>query len=95
MKKDKVRKYAEKRVLAAESVNTLCRNKAWYTKGTGSEYQALLEKVEEIRDTDESITTDQIGELAEDIKKHSITDYPIESIMWELNRAANTFFYIA
>lgn len=94
MKKDKVRKYVEKRVLTAESVNALCMNKVWYTKGTGADYQALLGKVEEIRDTDESITTDQIGELAEDILKHSITPYPIESIMWELNRVANTSFYI-
>lgn len=95
MKKNKVRKYVEKRVLTAENINALCMSKVWYTKGTGAEYQALLEKVEEIRDADEGITTDQIGELAEDILEHSVTAYPIESIMWELNRAANTFFYIA
>jgi hypothetical protein len=88
-------KYEELRRLSAERVRTLCICKGWYMKGTAEQYTALLNKVWDIEESEKSITTDQLGEIAEDILKHSNTDYTVESIMWELNRAANTSFYVA
>lgn len=85
--------YEEMRLLNAENVRELCINKNWYTKGSQEEYVALLKKIEDIRDSDESITVNQLGEIAEDILKHSDTTYTVEAIMWELNRVANTSFY--
>jgi hypothetical protein len=87
-------KYEEIRKLSAERVRTLCICKNWYTRGTGEQYTALLEKIQNIEDSEQSITTDRLGEIAEDILQHSNTDYTVEDIMWELNRAANTTFYI-
>ena len=87
-----MKKYEELRRLTPDSVRTLCIRKMWYTRGDSEAYADLLNKVWEIEDSEESITADQLGEIAEDIKAHSNTEYEVESIMWELNRAANTSF---
>ena len=88
-----MKNYGEIRRLNAENVCQLCRDKNWYTKGSQKEYVALLNKIEDIRDSDVSVTANQLGEIAEDILEHSDTVYNIEAIMWELNRVANTCFY--
>ena len=88
-----MKNYGEIRKLSAENVRQLCINKNWYTKGSQEEYVALLNKIEDIRDSDVSVTANQLGEIAENILEHSDTTYTVESIMWELNRVANTCFY--
>lgn len=85
--------YGEMRRLDAESVCQLCRDKKWYTKDSQEEYVALLNKIEDIAEYNASITANQLGEIAENILEHSDTTYTVESIMWELNRVANTSFY--
>jgi hypothetical protein len=87
-------KYEELRRLTAERVRTLCICKGWYTRGTIEQYTALLNKVSDMEESEKGNTTDQLGEIAEDILRHSDTNYTVEGIMWELNRAANTTFYI-
>lgn len=87
-----MKKYEELRRLTPDSVRTLCIKKQWYTRGDNEAYSTLLNKVWDIEDSEQSITADQLSEIAEDIKAHSDTEYEVESIMWELNRAANTSF---
>lgn len=88
-----MKNYGEIRRLNAENVCQLCRDKKWYTKGSQEEYVALLNKIEDIAEYNASITANQLGEIAENILEHSDTTYTVESIMWELNRVANTSFY--
>lgn len=88
-------KYEEMKILSAEKVRDLCIEKNWYTRGDNNAYAAMLDKVWEIKDSGKSLTVDQLGEIAKDILAHSDTMYTVESIMWELNRTANTFYFIA
>lgn len=88
-------KYEEMKILSAGKVRDLCIEKGWYTRGDNNEYAAMLDKVEDIKDSGKSLTADQLGEIAEDILAHSNTMYTVESIMWELNRTANTFYFRA
>lgn len=88
-------KYEEMRRLSPDAVRNLCISKDWYTRGNVEEYTKLLNKVWDIEESEQSITADQLAEIAEDILEHSDTDYNVESVMWELNRVSNTFFYRA
>lgn len=88
-------KYEEMKILSAGKVRDLCIEKNWYTIGDNNAYAAMLDKVQEIKDSGKSLTADQLGEIAKDILAHSDTMYTVESIMWELNRTANTSYFIA
>jgi DNA-binding PadR family transcriptional regulator len=86
-------KYEEIRVLNGGNLRSLCMSKKWYTKGTREQYKALIEKVYEIEDSGKSLTTSQLGEIAEDILEHSETNNTVENIMLELSRISSTSFY--
>lgn len=88
-------KYEEMKRLDAEAVRNLCIAKNWYTRGDVTAYEAMLNKVWDIEESEQSITPDQLGEIAEDILEHSDTEYTVESIMYELNQRARTFYYRA
>ena len=88
-------KYEEMKRLSPDEVRNLCIKKDWYTRGDVNAYAAMLDKVWKIEESEKSITPDQLGEIAEDILAHSDTEYTAESIMWELNRAARTFYFRA
>lgn len=88
-------KYEELKRLSPDAVRNLCIKKEWYTRGDVNAYAAMLDKVWKIEESEKSITPDQLGEIAEDILEHSDTEYTVESIMWELNRAVNTFYFRA
>jgi len=74
--------YVEKRTITRELIRALCVEKNWYTCGTNEEYEYLM-KFDRI----ENLSTKDIIEMAKNIKEHSITDYGITSIAFELNRA--------
>lgn len=87
-------KYEEMKTLRTDDVYNLCIIKKWYTKGSAKSYSKLFDKINDIEESGESITVDQLAELAEDILENSNTDYNVESIMWELNKVANTSFVV-
>lgn len=80
-------KFTEKRMILSANLRALCIKNNWYTCGNEDDYNELFGKI--IKDT---ITTTDIAEIAQDIKEHSITEYEITSIMFEIARICTTFF---
>jgi len=76
----------ERRTLCREDLRQLCIQKNWYTRGTNSEYEKLLELA------DCEISTATIVFIAEDILKHSETEYPLECICFEIARICYSYF---
>lgn len=81
-------KYKEVRIITWDSVRNLCIAKEWYTRGDNKAYSELAGYVSDL----EEATTEALAVIAHDIYEHSNTDYCVEAIMWELNRASNTQF---
>lgn len=81
-------KYKEVRVITWDSIRSLCIAKEWYTGGDNKAYSELADYVLDL----EEATTEALAAIAHDIYQHSDTDYDVEAIMWELNRASNTQF---
>jgi hypothetical protein len=79
----------EKRVLDLDDVRALCIRKNWYTKGTVKQYDNLLLN---LVDKKEKIETADIVEIASDILKHSVTDYELTDICFEIAKICHTFF---
>ena len=80
--------YKETRHLSGSDLRSLCVKENLYTLGTNEEYFNLLETAEKT----ENITTDDLVELATDIKSHSETDAEITSIMFILAKACVSVF---
>jgi len=80
--------YEETRHLSGYDLRSLCVKENLYTLGTNEEYFNLLETAEKT----ENITTDDLVELATDIKSHSETDAEITSIMFILAKACVSVF---
>ena len=80
--------YKETRHLSGSDLRSLCVKENRYTLGTNEEYFNLLETAEKT----ENITTDDLVELATDIKSHSETDAEITSIMFILAKACVSVF---
>ena len=80
--------YKETRHLSGSDLRSLCVKENLYTLGTNEEYFNLLETSEKT----ENITTDDLVELATDIKSHSETDAEITSIMFILAKACVSVF---
>ena len=80
--------YKETRHLSGSDLRSLCIKENFYTLGTNEEYFNLLETAEKT----ENITTDDLVELATDIKSHSETDAEITSIMFILAKACVSVF---
>jgi hypothetical protein len=81
--------YKEIRTIDADAVRKLCIAKEWYTLGTNEEYAHLLL---DIIPSIENVTSDELVEIAENIKEHSDTEYELTSIMYELARICHSFF---
>ena len=79
--------YKEVRRIEMSAIRKLCIAKDWFTNGDCEEYGNLLGYAKK-----ENITTDDLVEMAEQIKEHSNTDYEITSIMFELAEICYTFF---
>lgn len=81
-------KYREVKSIDFESVREKCIEKRWYTRGTTEEYTALADYIFNLKE----VATENLVAIGSDILEHSETDYDIEAILWELNRACNTYF---
>lgn len=84
MKKTNLPTFKEKRFISWDEVRRLCIEKRWYTRGTNEQYTELAIFVEDL----EEVTTEDLVIIANDILEHSNTEYDLEAILWELNRAS-------
>lgn len=80
--------YTEIRKISAGNLRGLCIENNWYTNGENEEYGHLLI---DLADSKDNITTDDIVEIAQDIKDHSDTDYDVESIIYAVLQIAHTY----
>jgi len=78
----------EVRKLTGGDLRRLCISKNWYTNGCNEEYGAMLRLANEC----ENVETSTIVTIAKDILSHSETDYPLESICFEIARACYSLF---
>lgn len=81
--------YKETRKINSNSVRKLCIEKGWYTAGTNEEYAHLLF---DIVGRIGNVTSDELVEIATDIKDHSVTDCEVTNIMYELAKVCVSFF---
>lgn len=79
----------ETRKLSQDNLRNLCIEKNWYTKGSNKEYDNMLELTNK-----ENITTNDIVEIAIDIKEHSNTEYDITNICFEIARICYSLFEV-
>ena len=86
-------KFTETRHLDACKLRSLCIKNDWYTRGTNEEYGRLFDRLHDCCGCPENMTTEKLVEIAEDIWDHSeITDYTIETVLFELARTCYTYF---
>lgn len=89
----KTMKFKETRTLAADKLRSLCIKNNWYTCGTNEEYSRLFDRLTDCCGYPENLTTEKLAEIAIDIWEHSrITDYTIETVLFELARNCYTYF---
>jgi len=84
------KKIIERRTLSNEDLRKLCTQNNWYTCGNNEEYGKMLRLANECKNVDAEV----ILTIAENILRHSDTEYPLESICFEIGRACNSFFSI-
>lgn len=82
-------KYKEIRKIDANLLRQFCVAYKLYTCGNNEEYRHLLFDLAEDK---ENLKTDDIVEIAEDIKAHSDTDMKIEDICYYVAEMAITIF---
>ena len=87
-KREALPRFKEVRTVSWDEVRSLCIAKGWYTRGNNEQYSALAGYIFDL----EEVTTEDLVYIASDILEHSNTDYDLEAILWELNRACNTCF---
>lgn len=80
--------YTEIRRTSADQMRALCIAQSWFTLASNKEYGQFLEKADAL----ENITTDDLVELATDVKEWSDTDMEIENIMWYIAKSCYVFF---
>lgn len=82
----------ETRQLHIIDLRKLCHNEKWYFLGTNSEYQAMLESVQ----NKETITTNDLVEIAKNIIEHSdnVTMNEITNVLFKLGTICTTFFEV-
>ena len=86
-------KFTETRTLNDSKLRAICIQHDWYTCGTNEEYSRLFDKLTDCCGCPVHRTTEKLVEIAEDIWDHSrITDYTIETVLFELARACFTYF---
>lgn len=88
-------KFTETRTLTSSKLRLLCIKNDWYTCGDNDDYDRLFDRLTDCCGCPEHMTTDKLVEIATDIWEHSeITDYTIETVLFELARACFTYFDI-
>lgn len=88
-------KFNETRTMSASKLRSVCIKNNWYTCGTCKEYDRLFDRLYDCCGCEDHLTTEKLVEIAEDIWEHSnITDYTIETVLFELARNCFTTFDI-
>ena len=86
-------KFTETRTMTASKLRSLCIKNDWYTCGDNEEYSRLFDRLYDCCGCPEHLTTEKLVEIATDIMDHSdITDYTIETVLFELARNCYTIF---
>jgi len=78
----------EIRQISSDNLRSLCIEKNWYTNGNGEEYARMFDLADGLA----NVTSNDIIEIATDIKEHSVTEYPISSICFEVARKCYSLF---
>jgi len=78
-----------------DDVRNLCIAKGLYTRGDSEAYTMLQQLVNYWDDNEKDITTQMLQLVAEDILDHSVTEYNLEALMFELQRSCVRRFYTA
>ena len=87
--------FTETRTMSHSKLRALCIKNNWYTRGTNREYNALFDKLSDCCGYPENLTTEKLVEIAVDIWEHSdITDYTIETGLYELARNCRHYFAV-
>lgn len=73
-------KVRETRQICVDDVWALCIRQNWYTDGNNQEYEKMLANAGILA----NVTAEDLIYLANDIKKHSFTERPLEGICYEL-----------
>ena len=77
----------EKRTITYDELKNLCTKNQWYTIGTTKEFNNFLAQAEKT-----NLTAQDIGSMAYDIAKHSITEDTINMICFEIARKCTSTF---
>lgn len=77
----------EFRQLSKSDLRSLCIRQNWYTLGNNEEYNKMFGMTEKA-----NLTTEDIVEIATDIKEHSNTNHDITSICFEIARICYSLF---
>jgi len=77
----------EFRKLSMNDLLNLCVEKKWYTLGDNDEYQEMLEMSYK-----PNLTTNDIAEIANNIKDHSNTEQDITGICFEIAKKCYSLF---
>ena len=89
-------KFKETRSMSATKLRSVCIEHNWYTCGTNAEYGRLFDKLTDECGFPVHLTTEKLVEIAEDIWDHSeITEYTIESVLFELAKNCYVYFDVA
>ena len=87
---------SERRLIYSENLRSLCITRNWYTRGTCEEYEKLFAMLDDAGKPDQkNLSTQDIVNIARNIKDHSATDYEIADICFELAEISHTFFTIS
>lgn len=78
----------EIREITGADLRNLCIEKKWFTRGTDEEYTKLLNGAEELQ----HVKTSDIVGIAENILRHSDTEYELSSVCFEIARICHSFF---
>lgn len=79
--------YKEIRRVSMMALRSLCIKMNWFIKATNKEYAVFLNYAR-----NESVTTDDLVEMATLVKEYSDTRYEIEDIMYLIAERCHTYF---
>ncbi|MBQ3256349.1 MAG: hypothetical protein IJN43_16095 [Ruminococcus sp.] len=79
--------YKEIRRVSMMALRSLCIKMNWFVKATNKEYAVFLNYA-----TNETVTTDDLVEMATQVKEYSDTHFEIEDIMYLIAECCHTYF---
>lgn len=79
--------YKEIRRVSMMALRSLCIKMNWFIKANNEEYAVFLNYANH-----ENVTTDDLVEMATQVREYSDTEYCIEDIMYIIAHQSHTFF---